>query len=71
MSFWIGFDHDLVGARSENGFIHPDAVESGLDRIGIQIEENRDAAKRMLFYLAAGRNQGSNDKIEPEKTKHG
>ncbi len=69
MSFWISLDQDLIGARGETGFIHPDAVESGLDRIGIRLEENRDAAKRMLFALASGRIRGLNDEIEPEKTK--
>lgn len=67
MTFWIRLDRELAGARSDNGFIHPDAVESALDRWGIRRPENRDVSKRMLDALAAGRSEAMAMKIEPEK----
>lgn len=67
MGFWIRLDRELAGARSESGFVHPDAIENALTRWGIFRAENRDVAKRMLDAVAGGRNEAMAEKIEPER----
>lgn len=69
MVFWIQLDLELTGDRGETGFPSRRAVEDLLTDKRIHIPENRDAARRMLFAIASGRNEGMAEKIEPEKAK--
>jgi len=69
MVFWIRMDQRLAGARGDTGIIHPDALENELDRQGIRVPENRDAARMMLDFIAAGRAKALRDDIPREKKK--
>ncbi len=68
MIFWIQLDLELTGDRGETGFPPRLAVKELLTDRRIFTPENRDAARRMLFAIAGGRNEAMAEKIDPEKS---
>lgn len=69
MVFWIHADRDLIGSRSENGFVEYRALQEWLDRRGLFDPIHRDTAEQMFAAIANGRSSGLALDIKPERAK--
>ena len=64
LMFFEALDRELTGARNENGWTHPDAIESAMDRRDITHELHRDITRHLLLMIAAGRIEALNETTE-------